>query len=574
MQHLLPYALGHKPADIVIKNVTVCNVFSLEYELADVAICGETIVGVGSSYVGQTNIDGSGKVLLPGFIDGHIHIESSQMTPARFTEAVLPHGTTAIMADPHEIANVAGIAGILAMNKAAQGLPLDIYLGAPACVPASGFETCYQPISAEDLGPLFKSNICHHLGEVMNFPAVINGESDIWDKIQAASGLTLTAHAPGLSGPALCAYLLSGCDGDHETNSYQEGLEKLRRGMWLMARYGTMEDNLTALLPLLLENPARASRCMVVSDDISAKNIMEQGHMDSKLRHLIQAGLDPLIALRLVTLSPAEFFHLPRVGGIAPGWRADLILADSLASCQVDKVWKNGKLVVEDGCLINPLPSYPFTSLPQADLPPLAPKDIEVTKQAGLLRVIGDPYSLTTKTCLLEPPLAGELVVASPVRDIAKMVVRRRHHAPGLVGVGFVCGLGLKEGAIASSVAHDAHNFSAVGADDQSILTALEWLRLNSGGLVVTIGDKVIQGLPLPIAGLMSDQSAEVVASCLTALEEAARSLGLGGRSPHMALSFLSLSVIPELKLTDQGYVDITDGGLKSLFKEHCTATK
>ena len=566
MKHLLPYALGQKPADIVIKNVTICNVFSLEYELADVAICGETIVGVGPSYTGETTIDGSGKVLLPGFIDGHIHIESSQMTPARFAEAVLPHGTTAIMADPHEIANVAGVAGILAMNEAAQELPLDIYLGAPACVPASSFETCYQPISADDLSPLFRNNTCHHLGEVMDFPAVISGEDQIWDKIKAATGLTLTAHAPGLSGPALCAYLLSGCDGDHETNSYQEGLEKLRRGMWLMARDGTMEDNLTALVPLLLENPARASRCMVVSDDISAKSIMEQGHMDAKLRHLIQAGLDPLIALRLVTLSPAEFFKLPRVGGIAPGWKADLVLADSLTSCRIDKVWKNGELVVDNGSLVNPIPSYLFANLPQAKLAPLAPEDILVPKQSGLMRAIGDPYSLTTKTCVVDPPLAGELVVASPARDIAKMVVRGRHHTPSRVGVGFVCGLGLREGAIGSSVAHDAHNFSAVGADDQSILTALEWLRKNGGGLVVAIGDKIIQGLPLPVAGLMSDKSAEEVASGLNALESAARNLGLGGRSPHMALSFLSLSVIPELKLTDQGYVDITGGGHQNLF--------
>jgi adenine deaminase len=551
----LPFARGDRPAELLIRNARIANVFSLEYEQADVAVAQGIVVGVGSGYEGLKTVDATGKVLIPGMIDGHVHIESAMLTPARFAAAVVPRGTAAVMADPHEIANVWGAAGVIAMWRNAREAPLDFFWGAPSCVPASDFETCRAPLSDEELTCLFNDGVCQHLGEMMNFPAVIDGDGVVWAKLAAAGERPLTAHSPGVGGKNLCAYLLSGCLADHETTRYEEGLEKLRRGGWIMLRAGAAANDLPALAPLVVENPARSSRCMVVSDDLTPTALVTDGHMDAKLRAMIRLGIEPLAALRMVTLSPAEYFQLPRRGGIAPGWLADLALVDSLESCQVEKVWKNGRLVVQNGQLCTSI----STDFRSGEISPpssvsAAAIQIEMPPDKQIIRAIGwRSGSLLTESLTIAPTVENNLVVADPGQDIAKLVVQERNRNTGRVAVGLVKGLGLKIGALGASVAHDSHPFIVAGAEDESILRALTWLRENGGGLVACRPDRILAALPLPIAGLMSNTPLPEVAAALREVDAAALTLGIAGAHPCMALSFLSLSVIPSLKLTDRG---------------------
>ena len=568
-QSCLPFARGDRPAELLIRNARIANVFSLEYEPADVAVAQGIIVGVGSNYEGLETVDAAGKVLIPGMIDGHIHIESSLLTPARFAAAVVPRGTAAVMADPHEIANVWGTAGIIAMRRNAREAPLDFFWGASSCVPASDFETCRELLSAEDLARLFAEETCQHLGEMMNYPAVIAGDDATWAKLAAAADRPLTAHSPGLCGKELCAYLLSGCLADHEATCYEEGLEKLRRGGWIMLRAGAAANDLPALARLVAENPARSSRSMTVSDDLTPTALAAEGHMDAKLRAMIRLGIDPLTALRMITLSPAEYFKLPRRGGIAPGWLADMALVDSLESCQVEKVWKNGRLVAQNGQLCTTID----TDFPSGEISPPSPVSaaaiqIEMPRDKEQIRVIGwRSGSLLTESLSIAPKVENNRVVADPGRDIAKLVVQERNRNTGRVAVGLVQGLGLKCGALGASVAHDAHPFIVAGAEEASILRALTWLRENGGGLVACCQDRILAALPLPIAGLMSDTPLSEVAAALREVDSAALKLGITGVHPCMALSFLSLSVIPSLKLTDWGYVDLGRGGIQERFR-------
>lgn len=563
----LPFARGEVPAELVIRNARVANVFSLEYEEADVAVARGIIVGMGPGYEGQESIDAAGKVLIPGMIDGHVHVESSMLTPFRFAEAVVPRGTSAVMADPHEMANVLGADGIVAMWKYSQGLPMDFFWGASSCVPASEFETCREPLDASIVESLLKKGICQHLGEMMNYPAVISGADDVWAKIAAAGDRPLSAHSPGVTGHDLCAYLLSGCNADHESVSYAEAMEKLRRGGYVMLRSGAVADDLPVLAPLVLENPARSSRCMIVSDDVTPTALMSSGHMDDKMREMCRLGVDPLVALRMVTLTPAEYFRLPRRGGIAPGWVADLALVDSLESCKVARVWKAGRLVARDGKLCSRF-DISFPSENKRTSPPVEARDIlvQTIRDKSDIRVIGwQCGSLYTESLRLEARTDAGLVVADPGKDIAKLVVQERNRSTGRVSVGFVKGLGLQRGALGSSIAHDAHPFIVAGADDASILQALSWLRENGGGVVACDGERILAALPLPVGGLMSDAGVEDVADALAKVDEAAAELGIIGPHPCMALSFLSLSVIPSLKLTDHGYVDLGQGGRQEL---------
>lgn len=406
------------------------------------------------------------------------------------------------------------------------------------------------------------------MGEMMNFPAVIDGDEAVWAKLAAAGERPLTAHSPGLGGKELCAYLLSGCLADHETTRYEEGLEKLRRGGWIMLRAGAAANDLPVLAPLVVENPARSSHCLVVSDDLTPTALATEGHMDSKMRAMIRLGIEPLTALRMVTLSPAEYFKLPRRGGIAPGWLADMALVDSLESCQVEKVWKNGRMVAQNGRLCTP-PSTDFAvgaSFSPEPVPASAIR-IEMPPDKQKIRAIGwRSGSLLTESLVIAPKVEDNLVVADPVQDIVKLVVQERNRNTGRVAVGLVKGLGLKIGALGASVAHDAHPFMVAGAEDESILRALTWLRENGGGFVACRQDRILAALPLPIAGLMSNVALPEVAAALRDVDSAALTLGITGPHPCMALSFLSLSVIPSLKLTDRGYVDLTQGGLQERF--------
>lgn len=571
MNKLAATARGDLPADLVIHNAKIANVFTLEYELADVAVSLGKIVGVGKNYKGLVNFDAKGKVLIPGMIDGHVHIESSMMTPPAFAYAVALHGTSAIMADPHEISNALGMAGLEYMFKAAQGLPIDIFYGAPSCVPASSFETPYDEIDMSEIKSMFEKKYTQHLGEMMNFPAVIAGDPETWGKIIAAGDVPLTGHAPGVSGHALNAYLSAGISSDHECVDIEEAREKLQRGMWLQIREGASFPNLKTLLPLIHENILNAARCMVVSDDLTARYILERGHMDEKMRIMIRDGINPFVALRMVTLSPAEYFRLYNRGAIAPGRIADFSLLDSEIldeNLKVEYVWKDGRLVVRDNDVFNSQKYEhlaPVIKTRVKKIPSL--KDLQVKAEGNLINVIGvSQGEVITKTLQLEAKIQNGLAVQDLENDVAKIVVLERHRDTGKFGVGFVKGLGITRGAVGSSVAHDAHNFVVAGADDKSIITALKGLAELGGGLVITEGEKVTASFALPVGGLMSYLSPNEIAAELTRMEGEAEKNGIKIHHPFMTLSFLCLSVIPELRITDQGYVDITKGGIQKIF--------
>ncbi|MBQ7578780.1 MAG: adenine deaminase [Synergistaceae bacterium] len=555
-------ARGDLEADIIIHNARIANIFMNSYELADVAVYSGKIAGIGEYKNARVHFDAEGRVLIPGMIDGHIHIEDTMMTPANFANLAALHGTSAVMADPHEISNALGIAGLEYMFSASRSLPIDIFFGAPSCVPASDFETPYQELDMNAIKSMFDSGLTQHLGEMMNYPAVISGDSDVWGKILSAGNRPITGHAPGVSGKDLNAYMCAGIDSDHECTTLDEAREKLSRGMWLMIREGAAFPDLKTLLPLIRENPLNAARCMIVSDDITARYLLERGHMDEKMRIMCREGLNPFTALRMVTLTPAEYFRLYDRGIIAPGKIADFSLLESDKideNFAVNSVWKNGRQIMRDKDVFSINESEHLAPAIKTHVTRIPTESqIKIDTAGKLIKVIGiTPGSIITKTLELDP---------AKENDIAKIVVLERHNDTGRFGVGFIKGLGIKSGAVGSSVAHDAHNFVVAGADDTSIITALKALADLGGGLVLTQGDKIINSFALPIGGLMSYLSAEEVANKLADMEDSAKTLGIEINHPFMVLSFLCLSVIPELRITDQGYIDITKGGKQDIF--------
>jgi adenine deaminase len=573
MRKLLTAARGQSLCDLVIKGGRVANVFSLEYEAVDIAVADGIIVGVGQGYSGKKEVDARDSVLMPGMIDGHLHIESTMLAPGCFASAVVPLGSTTVICDPHEIANTCGRAGIEFMHREAQRTPLDAFFSAPSCVPASSFETPYQKIDAAMLAEYYAEGLCSSLGEMMNFPGVINDDPGVWSIIEASAGLVKNGHAPGLGGQDLCAYLLSGCDSDHECNYMGEALEKLRRGMWIMLREGVIEHNLDELLGLILEDEARYARCMAVSDDLTAEHILTDGHLDHLVRKMIKKGIRPLVAAALVSITPANYFRLWDRGAIAPGRIADIIQVESLEECRAIKVWKRGILVAEAGKALFAAPEPDTSGLPTVELTGYlknysADERLKIKAQPGksirVMEII--PGKVITGQLILEPAVHGDQLVSDVDRDLLKVAVLEKNRGVGNIATGFVRGFGLKKGAIASSVAHDAHNFIAVGVDDRSILTALEFLVNNKGGLIVADGEEIRQSLALPIGGLMSRLKAAELVTAFKNVESAAAGLGITCAQPFMALSFLSLSVLPELKLTDQGYIGILSGGKLPLF--------
>ncbi|MBQ7154743.1 MAG: adenine deaminase [Synergistaceae bacterium] len=571
MNKLAACARGDIPAELVIHNAKIANVYSLNYETADVAVYGGKIAGIGTGYNGDVNFDAEGRVLIPSMIDGHVHIEDTMMTPQNFAFTAAKRGTGTVLADPHEIANALGIAGLEYMFRASQGLPVDIFYGAPSCVPASDLETPYEELDMNALKSMFDRHLAQHLGEMMNFPAVIAGDAEAWGKILAAGDVPLTGHAPGVTGKALNAYLSSGINSDHECTDINEAAEKLSRGMWLMIREGASFLDLKTLLPVVKVNPLNAARCMVVSDDITARYLVERGHMDEKMRIMLRDGLDAFTALRMVTLSPAEYFRLWDRGGIAPGKIADFALLEGDVideAFRVCEVWKRGKLVARDDdtfSIYDAEHAAPVQRVKVKKVPAL--EQIRVRCTGEVMRAIGvKEGTVITETLELKPKVEGGFVVPDPDNDLAKIVVLERHRDTGRFGTGFVKGLGIRRGAVGSSVAHDAHNYVVAGADDESIITAMKALAEMGGGLVVSEGQEVMASFALPIGGLMSYLDAESVSAELARMEDAAESLGVRMPHPFMVLSFLCLSVIPELRITDLGYVDITKFGKQSLF--------
>ena len=550
-------ASGEGTADLLIKNGRVVDVFSGQIEKKDVAIFGGMILGFGD-YQARKTIDVKGDFLCPGLIDGHVHIESSMVTIPEFAQAVLPNGTTTVVIDPHEIANILGQEGIRFMAESARGVPLNVFIMLPSCVPATHMETSGANLKATDLNPLLKEPWAIGLAEMMNFPGVIFRNPEVLKKIEMARGKRIDGHAPMLSGKGLYAYLTAGIRSDHECTTLKEAKEKLKNGMWIMIREGTTARNLRSLIPLV--QPKNSRRFLFVTDDRHPKELLEEGHINSMVRQAIRWGIDPILAIQMATLNAAEYFRLDDLGAIAPGYRADMVTFDHLGRFQIKKVFKDGVLVAEDGKML--LSVNRIRKNPKAKgsvrIKPLKKDTFLLRSDQPLAKVIQlIPDQIVTKKSVKKILLKDGVAYPNIKEDILKIVVVERHKATGNIGIGFVQGFGLKKGAIGSSVAHDSHNLIIVGTNDQDIVKTVEAIQAMGGGLAAVSNGKVLASLPLPIAGLMSDTSVTQVNLQLEVLHRAVRTLGCKLPDPFMTLSFLSLPVIPELKITDKGLVDV-----------------
>jgi len=566
LEEKIDVAMGRKKADLLFKNVKIVNVFSGEIVEGAIAVSEETIVAL-EAIPSKRVIDLQGRYVAPGFMDAHVHIESAMVSVQEYAKAVVPRGTTAVVIDPHEIANVLGTEGIQYMIDSAKELPLSVYVMLPSCVPASPFETSGAVLSAKDLLPFFNEASVLGLAEMMNFPGVLMNVPDVLEKIDMAKNRPIDGHAPGLSGYALSAYISAGIRSDHECTTAEEALEKVRKGMMVFIREGTAAKNLDALLPLV--KPENATRFAFCTDDRHPLDLGSQGHMDDIVRKAIQKGLDPVLAIRLASYHPATHFGLHDRGAIAPGFKADFMVLDNLEKISIRQVYSRGKLVAENGQCVD----FPFSSrnVPRSlgafHVKPFHVESLEIPVSKGKIRVIEIiPGQIVTRMRIEAPRERHGKVVSDPSRDILKMAVVERHKATGNIGLGFVSGFRLQEGAIASSVAHDAHNLIAVGVEDEDIFVALQEVIRLQGGLVVVSKKKVVAALSLPIAGLMSNQSLEKVSQKIEMLKKIAHELGCGLEDPFMQLSFLALPVIPELKLTDRGLVDVSKFEFVPLF--------
>jgi len=562
-------ARGEIPADLVLKGGRVVNIFSGDIPEKDVAIYDGVIVAVGSGYHGKEEKDLIGKWVIPGLIDGHFHIESSMLLPRKLAAALLIHGTTTLVADPHEIANVMGIPGIRLMLRESLGIPFDIFFLAPSCVPATSLETAGATLTVSDLSAL-KDEDPRILGlaEMMNYPGVLMGDEDVLEKIVLFRDQIVDGHCPSLSDHDLQAYITAGIRSDHEATVLQEAREKVENGMMLMIREGTSAKDLEELLPLI--NDKNSRRCCFVSDDLHSEDIQQRGHLNFMIKKAIHLGLDPVTAVQLVTLNPAGYFGLKDRGAIAPGYSADIVVLDDLESFEVTSVYKDGRIVVDRRALVNfPVDLTKTISIESKPLniAPLSPESLHIPFSKSKARVIElVPGKLITHESYEDVKSKSGFVTSDIESDILKLCVVERHHASGRIGLGLVRGFGLNRGAMASSVAHDSHNVIAVGVSDEEILTAVEEVRLMGGGLVVVCNKEVLAKTPLPIAGLMSKEPLETLVKQLKSIKKGASKLGCVLEEPFMMLSFLALPVIPDLKLTDKGLVDVNRFEIVSLF--------
>jgi len=554
---LIVAARGDQPVDCLFENARLVNVFSGEIESRHIAVSGGYIVGFGD-YETKERIDLAGRYVLPGFVDAHVHIESSMVAVSEFVRAVLPLGTTTVVADPHEIANVLGAEGIEYMLNEGKKQPMNLFFTLPSCVPATDMETAGAALDAEALAPFMANPQVPALGEMMNFPGVIHCDPLVLQKLELArnAGKPADGHAPGLSGKALNAYLSAGILSDHECTSLKEAKEKLAAGMHIMIREGTGAKNLDELLPMV--NPLNAHQMMWCTDDRHPDDICRHGHIDEILRRAIHAGLPPVIAIQMATLNPARYFRLPRIGAIAPGMRADMVVTSDLNALAPERVYAGGRLAAEDGKM------HPDIQIP---VPAPCPSAIVVdpdrldfqmpagTKKVRVIEII--PDQLITRQQIVSIRPKNGLALADPASDILKIAVVERHQGTGNIGKGFVKGFGLKHGAIASSVAHDSHNIVVVGTNDADMRAAVRHVVEMGGGLCAACDQSVRAELALPVAGLMSMDPLDTVRQKLDRLIAAAKEQGCRLADPFMALSFLALPVIPELKITDQGLFDV-----------------
>ena len=548
----------------LLQNGSVVNVFTDTVVKADVLLDGEHIVGVGDYSHANADcvVDLTGKILCPGFIDGHIHIESTMLTPAELARLCLAHGTTSIVADPHEIANACGADGIAYMLAASEGLPLHVYLNLPSCVPATPFDESGAVMTAEDLRPFYSHPRVLGLAEMMNYPGVLMRDKAVMAKLEDAlkRGRPIDGHAPMLSGQALDAYVAAGVESDHECATAEEAREKIEKGQWIMIRQGTAARNLEALLPLF--EPPYDRRCLLVTDDRHPADLMREGHIDHIVRAAKQAGKSVLTAIRMASLQAAQCFGLRHVGAVAPGYRADIVVFENLDTLAVSAVYSAGRPVVVEG------KTLPFAS-PAVDdalvekvlhsflIPPFVAEDFSIKAEGKKCRVIRVlPGQLLTEEWQTEidPDKNGGI---DTDRDILKLAVVERYHGTGHKGLGYIHGLGLKKGAIASSVSHDSHNLIVIGTNDADMAVAANYVREN-GGNAVALDGNVIAAMPLPVAGLMSLKDGATVAEENESVREAVDGLGtVQGVEPFMNMAFVSLSVIPSLKMTTLGLVDV-----------------
>ena len=553
-QQIIDVAAGRRKADLVLKNATYVNVFSGELATEDIAVTHGLVVGLGT-YEGITEVDMTGKIVLPGFIDSHIHLESSLVTPTEFARAVLPHGTTTVITDPHEITNVMGTDGIDYMLAATEDLPVDVRFMIPSCVPASPLDESGANLDYRDIDSFFEHPRVQGLAEMMNFPGIISADGSAVAKIVASQAhhKKIDGHAPGLSGKALNAYISAGVYSDHECADLEDALLKLRRGQFIMIREGTAARNLESLMPLI-QSEKYFDRCMFCTDDKHPNDLLEKGHIDYICREAVAMGADPIRTVQVACLHAARYFLLNNRGAIAPGYLADFAIVEDLKDFRVVSVYKKGQLVYNDGEVA------PFTApdipahlqqmaLDTFHLPRLRPEDFANSRRRGLIGMVNGQIITEDK---------GYAEAVDVEKDILKMAVIERHKHTGHIGIGYLTGYGLKAGAVATSVSHDSHNIICVGTNDADMAFAVNQIADNHGGIVVVKDGQVVAQLQLEIAGIISQQPLTVVNDQLESAKEAAYTLGVNPNiDPFMTLSFMALPVIPTLRLTTRGVVDV-----------------
>ena len=559
-------------ADLLLHGNLV-NVYSACVSESYVGVKNGRVIYIGESRIRAGKIiDVGSRYILPAYIDGHIHIESSLLIPSQFAVTVIPRGTCCVIADPHEIANVCGVEGIEFMIEDSNRTPLKVYFMIPSCVPATRLETSGAEIGLEEIEHLKRNKRILGLGEVMNFPGVIMGDKSVLAKIRACEGMIIDGHAPGVRGRDLCAYIAAGIMSDHESITADEAMEKLSLGMWIMIREGSTAKNLAELSKIV--SKGCPERVMLVTDDQHADDLLAEGHMDRVLRRAVEEGIDPIDAVRMVTVKPADYFGLRRLGAVAPGKSADIAIVNNLKEFKAEIVLIDGRIVAKDGEYLAGVKrsiikesvrgTVHTSEITPEDLKISSPRIMDGWVEVWTVQVIPDQIVTEKVKCKL--PVRNGNVLPNAKNDTAKICVVERHHVTGRIGKGFVRGFGLKRGALASTVAHDSHNIVAVGMSDDELCRAINRVREIGGGLVAAEGERIICELPLPIAGLMSDRNAEFVAERTEDLNEAAHSLGCNLKSPFMALSFMALPVIPKLKITDLGLVDVEKMKLISIF--------
>ena len=568
-EEFIAVALGEKKADLVIKNAKIVNVLTEEIiDGQDVAIVNGRIAGVAQGYEGEEVIDLKGAYLTPGFIDGHVHIESSMMLPHRFAQAVVPAGTTTVVTDPHEISNVLGLHGISFMREASKNLPLRVYTMLPSCVPATNFETSGFELNAYDLSLLIDKDWVLGLAEMMNFPGVIHRDKNVMAKIDLAlrHNKRVDGHAPQLSGKELCAYIASGVTSDHECTDPQQALEKLRQGMYIMVREGTAAKDLDALMPILQHNNDR--KILFVTDDRHPEDLLV--HINGMVQRAVECNVNPIKAIQMASLNTAEYFKIQDLGAIAPGYKADLNVFESMKDfTKPTMVFQNGKVVAQNGKLLKSLEDIVVPATRgSVNVGWLEENCFEIKANGSKVKAIEViPHQLITKETVVDVKVENGLAKPNLDEDVLKICVVERHNASGNIGKGFVKGFGIKSGAIASTVAHDSHNMIIIGTNDEDMFLAQKELVKSQGGKVVVRNGEILAKLPLPIAGLMSDQDINYVTEKSEQLNKAAKEIGCVVDDPFMTMGFLSLPVIPEIKITDKGifstngfnFVDIFD---------------